>query len=144
MWMFACIFLFIKWYDIVVSSSECFIWIDLAHAQSCIWLNKKSIKPWWFTLPQSSCIIFIPILILFLLQAWLWQLLLSRLSLPSLLLAFTYTEREYFSCIQLLKTKLFQRVHYKFLCMVFQTIPSKFSCATFQNLQILVISWHYF
>jgi hypothetical protein len=34
-----------------------------------------------------------------------------------------------------LKTKLFQRVHYKFLCMAFQTIPSKFSCATFQNLQ---------
>jgi hypothetical protein len=31
------------------------------------------------------------------------------------------------------KTKVFQRVHYKFLCMVFQTIPSKFSCATFQK-----------
>jgi hypothetical protein len=42
---------------------------------------------------------------------------------------------EYFSCIQLPKTKLFQRVHYKFLCMEFQAIPSKFSCATFQNLQ---------
>jgi hypothetical protein len=36
---------------------------------------------------------------------------------------------------KLLKTKLFQRVHYKFLCTVFWTIPSKFSCATFQNLQ---------
>jgi hypothetical protein len=68
-------------------------------------------------------------------QAWLWQLLLSRLSLPSLLLAFTCTEYELYSCIQLLKTKLFQRVHYKFLGKVFQTIPSKFSCATFQNLQ---------
>jgi hypothetical protein len=33
------------------------------------------------------------------------------------------------------KPKLFQRFHYKFLCMAFQTIPSKFSCATFQNLQ---------
>jgi hypothetical protein len=38
-------------------------------------------------------------------QAWLLQLLLSQLSLPSLLLAFTCTEREYFSCIQLPKTK---------------------------------------
>jgi hypothetical protein len=54
---------------------------------------------------------------------------------PSLLLALTGTEYELYSCIQLLKTKLFQRVHYKFLCIVFQTIPSKFSCATFQNLQ---------
>jgi hypothetical protein len=34
---------------------------------------------------------------------------------------------------------LFQRVHYKFLCMEFQSISSKFSCATFQNLQILLI-----
>jgi hypothetical protein len=42
-----------------------FIWIDLAHAQACIWLNKKSIKPWWFTLPQSSYIVFMPILICF-------------------------------------------------------------------------------
>jgi hypothetical protein len=63
------------------------------------------------------------------------KLLLSWLLLPSLLLAFTYTEYELYSCIQPLKTKLFQRVHYKLLCMVFQTIPSKFSCATFQNLQ---------
>jgi hypothetical protein len=33
------------------------------------------------------------------------------------------------------KPNLFQRVHYKFLCMAFQTITRKFSCATFQNLQ---------
>jgi hypothetical protein len=32
------------------------------------------------------------------------------------------------------KPSYFQRVHYKFLCMVFQAIPSKFSCATFQKL----------
>jgi len=31
------------------------------------------------------------------------------------------------------KPSYFQRVHYKFLCMVFQAIPSKFSCATFQK-----------
>ena len=31
------------------------------------------------------------------------------------------------------KPSHFQRVHYKFLCMVFQAIPSKFSCATFQK-----------
>jgi hypothetical protein len=31
------------------------------------------------------------------------------------------------------KTKVLQRVHYKFLCMVFQAIPSKFSCATCQK-----------
>jgi hypothetical protein len=54
-------------------------------------------------------------------QAWLWQLLLSRLSLPHLLLAFTCTEYELNSWIQLPKTKFFQRVHYKFLCMVFQS-----------------------
>ena len=53
-------------------------------------------------------------------QAWLWRLLLSWLSLPSLLLAFTCTERERRSCFQIPETKLFQRVHYKFLCMVFQ------------------------
>jgi hypothetical protein len=48
--MFACIVLFIKWYDIVVSSSEYFIWIDLAHAQTCIWLNKSqlSLDDWWY------------------------------------------------------------------------------------------------
>jgi hypothetical protein len=38
-------------------------------------------------------------------QAWLWQLLLSWLPLHNLLLAFTCTKREYFSCIQLPKTK---------------------------------------
>jgi hypothetical protein len=32
-----------------------------------------------------------------------------------------------------LKPSYFQRVHYKFLCMVFQAILSKFSCATFQK-----------
>jgi hypothetical protein len=32
-----------------------------------------------------------------------------------------------------LKPSYFQRVHYKFVCMVFQAIPSKFSCATFQK-----------
>jgi hypothetical protein len=31
------------------------------------------------------------------------------------------------------KPSYFQRVHYKFLCMVFQAIPSKLSCATFQK-----------
>jgi hypothetical protein len=31
------------------------------------------------------------------------------------------------------KPSYFQRVHYKFLCMVFQAIPSKFSCATFRK-----------
>jgi hypothetical protein len=31
------------------------------------------------------------------------------------------------------KPSYFQRVHYKFLFMVFQAIPSKFSCATFQK-----------
>ena len=31
-----------------------------------------------------------------------------------------------------LKTKLFQSVHHKYLCMAFQTIPSKFSCAKFK------------
>jgi hypothetical protein len=49
------------------------------------------------------------------------------------LLAITCTEREYFSCIQFPKPKVFQRLHYKFLCMVFQAIPSKYSCATFQE-----------
>jgi hypothetical protein len=97
--------------------------------------KQKSIKPWWFILPQSSCIIFIPHVNFVFSQAWLWQLLLSWLSLPSLLLAFTCNEYEIYSCIQLLKTKLFQRLHYKFLCMVFQTIPSKFSCASFRSLQ---------
>jgi hypothetical protein len=83
---------------------------------------------------SEFCIIFMTINFV-LSQAWLRHLLLSWLSLPTVLLAFTCTEREYFSCIQLLKTKLFQWVHYKFLCMVFQTIPCKFSCAIFQNLQ---------
>jgi hypothetical protein len=32
------------------------------------------------------------------------------------------------------KPSHFQRVHYKFLCMVFQAIPKKNSCATFQKL----------
>jgi hypothetical protein len=32
------------------------------------------------------------------------------------------------------KPSYFQRVHCKFLCMVFQAIPSKFLCATFQKL----------
>ena len=36
-----------------------------------------------------------------------------------------------------LKTKLFHRVHYKFLCMVFPAIPSKFACATFKTFKIL-------
>jgi hypothetical protein len=72
-------------------------------------------------------------LIMFCRYAWLWPLFLSYLVAPSLLLAFTCTEREYFSCIQLQKPKFSQRVHYKFLCMVFQAIPSKFSCATFQK-----------
>jgi hypothetical protein len=31
------------------------------------------------------------------------------------------------------KSSYFQRVHYKFLCIVFQAIPSKFSCATFKK-----------
>jgi hypothetical protein len=31
------------------------------------------------------------------------------------------------------KPSYFQRVHHKFLFMVFQAIPSKFSCATFQK-----------
>jgi hypothetical protein len=32
-----------------------------------------------------------------------------------------------------LKPSYFQRVQYKFLCIVFQATPSKFSCATFQK-----------
>jgi hypothetical protein len=32
-----------------------------------------------------------------------------------------------------LKPSYFQRVRYKFICMVFQAIPSKFSCDTFQK-----------
>ena len=40
-----------------------------------------------------------------------------------------------------LKTKLFQWVHYKFLCMVFPTIPSKFACATFKTFKILLVLW---
>ena len=59
-------------------------------------------------------------------QAWLWRLLLSRLSLPSLLLAFTCTERECCLCFQIPETKLFQRVHYKFIYMVFRTIQVNF------------------
>jgi hypothetical protein len=54
-------------------------------------------------------------------QAWLWQLLLSRLSLPSILLAFTCIEYELYSCIQITKNQVFQSVHYKFLCMVFES-----------------------
>jgi hypothetical protein len=42
--MFARIVLFIKQYDIMVSSSESFIWIDLAHAQACIWQNKSQLS----------------------------------------------------------------------------------------------------
>ena len=38
-----------------------------------------------------------------------------------------------------LKTKLFHRVHYKFLCMVFPAIPSKFACATFKTFKILLV-----
>ena len=39
--MLTCIVLFIRWYGIVVSSSEEFIWIDLAHAQTCLLLKNK-------------------------------------------------------------------------------------------------------
>ena len=59
-------------------------------------------------------------------QAWLWRLFLSRLLLPSLLLAFTCTERKCCSCFQIPETKLFQRVHYKFLSMVFRAIQVNF------------------
>ena len=59
-------------------------------------------------------------------QAWLWQLLLSWLSLPSLLLVFTCTERKCCSCFQIPEPKLFQRVHYKFLSMVFRAIQVNF------------------
>jgi hypothetical protein len=50
---------------------------------------------------------FILWLIMFCRYAWLWLLLLSLLVTPSLLLAFTCTEYELYSCIQLPKTKLF-------------------------------------
>jgi hypothetical protein len=42
------------------------------------------------------------------------------------------------------KPSYFQRVHYKFLCMVFQAIPVNFHVLPFKNLQILLILWHYF
>ena len=111
----------ILWYPPLTDSFE-LTWHMLTHAMT---ENKKSIKPWWFiflrVLVSLLCLCYF-----FLSQAWLWRLLLSRLSLPSLLLAFTYTERECCPCFQISETKLFQRVHYKFLCMPFRTIQVNF------------------
>ena len=53
-------------------------------------------------------------------NACLWLLSLSSWSLPSLLLAFTCTKREYCLCIQSLKPQSYSRwVHYTFLCGIY-------------------------
>ena len=59
-------------------------------------------------------------------QAWLWRLLLSRLSLSSLLLTFTCAGYEFYSCIQLPKSQVF---HFcpPYLPISMISIPSKFS-----------------
>ena len=110
----------------MVSSSEWFISIDLAHAHACIWLKTKS-QLILDDLLASEFLYHLYAYVNFVLsQAWLWRLLLSWLSLPNLLLAFTCTERKCCSCFQIPETKLFQRVHYKFLYMVFRTIQVNF------------------
>jgi hypothetical protein len=62
----------------------------------------------------------------------------------SLLLAFTCTEREYFSCIQSPKTKSAKESTINSYAWYLQAIPSKFSYATFQNFQLLLILCHCF
>ena len=124
--MFACIVLFIRRYDIVVSSSEWFIWIDLAHAHACYDWKQKSQSSLDDLFASEFLYHFYASVNFVMSQALLWRLLLSWLSLLSLLLAFTCIERECCSCFQITETKNFQRVHYKFLYMVFQTIHVNF------------------
>jgi hypothetical protein len=121
-----------------------FISIDLAHAQACIWLNKKSIKPQWFTLPQCSCIVFMPIFILFCRKHDYdsYCSLDCRFPVfckPSLVLRGN-TSRASNSW----KPSNPKESTINSYAWYLQAIPSKFSCATFQNFQILLILCHCF
>ena len=84
--------------------------------------NKKSIKPWWHILPQSSSIIFMPPLILFCRKHDYDGYCSLELSLPRLLLASTCTKLKMLVLPNPWKPSYSQRVHHKHLCMAFQTI----------------------
>jgi hypothetical protein len=119
-----------------------FIWIDLAHAQACTWLNKKSIKPQWFNLPQSSCIVFMPILILFCRKH-------DYDSYCSLVASQSFASLHLYREGLLLvhptpKNQVSKESTINSYAWYFKAIPSKFSCAIFQNFQILLILCHCF
>ena len=76
------------WYPPLNTSFE-LTWHMLTHVMT---ENKKSIKPWWFILPQSSSIIFTPPLILFCHKHDYDGYCSLELSLPHLLLASTCTK----------------------------------------------------
>jgi hypothetical protein len=106
---------FIIWEHIIVVSS--FDALYLGWLGAClhhVWLQ-TSCSSLYDHLVFDLWYHFMLCLIIFCCYAWLWPLLVSLLVAPSLLLAFTCTEREYFSCIQLPKMKLFQCVHYIYL-----------------------------
>ena len=90
----------------MVSSSECFEWLDLAHVHTCSWFKTNiasMIFMFMVSISYSSSI-----------QCWLFIMhdydrfcsLASRFS--TYLLAFTCTKREYCLCIKILKPKSFQ------------------------------------
>jgi hypothetical protein len=99
-------------------SPWCFIRVDLAHAYNMFDSYKVAISLYDHLVFDLSYH-FMLLLMMSCHYAWLWPLMLSYLVAPRLLLALICTEYELYSCIQLPKTKLFQCVHYKFLCMVF-------------------------
>ena len=85
----------VMWYDGVVSSFEWYKWLDLAHVHACSW-NKISIAFMIFMFMVDYILLMLG---LYPTHAYI-LLTLSSWSLPSFLLAFTCTEREYCLCIQ--------------------------------------------
>ena len=82
----------------MVSSSEEFKRLDLAHVHACTWFknNLASMIFMFSVFISSPC--YCSMLVIQ--NAWLWPLSLSSWSLPSLLLAFACTKQKYCLCIQ--------------------------------------------
>ena len=120
----------ILWY---IFSCKCFIWVDLAHACTMLWLHISHFKPLW-SFSFLACISLYALINMFCRYAWLWPLCSLSWSHPSLLLAFICTEYDLYSCIQPPKTKFAKRVHHIYLFVVFHCHSTVVcSCVTFKT-----------
>ena len=82
---------------------------------------------------QNSYITFMPDSMLLCRSAWLWPLLLSSWSLPSLLLAFAHTKRISACASKILETSCARWVHHTFLYMAFTGHPNEDFLVPSQN-----------